>query len=79
MTAAKNKRGAKGGKGGGSGSGLVWVAPEASMSDAARLMVHHDVNLLPVCEGGEGGKVIGVVTRHDVMRALYASGSPFLK
>lgn len=54
---------------------LVSVSPATLMSDAARTMLHHDFNLLPVTEGG---KVVGVVTRHDVLRGLYASQSPFL-
>lgn len=52
------------------------VEPSAPMSAAARLMVKHGVNLLPVAEGG---RVVGVVTRHDVLRGLYASHSPFLE
>ena len=54
---------------------LVAVAPATPMAEAARLMLHHDVNLLPVAEAG---RVVGVVTRHDVLRGLYASESPFL-
>lgn len=34
------------------------------------------VNLLPVVESGN--KVVGVVTRHDILRGIYASKSPFL-
>ncbi len=33
------------------------------------------INMLPVVEGG---KVVGVLTRHDVLRGIYASKSPFL-
>jgi CBS domain-containing protein len=55
---------------------LISVAPSTPMSEAARLMLKHDVNLLPVAEGG---RVVGVCTRHDVLRGLYASQSPFLQ
>jgi CBS domain-containing protein len=34
------------------------------------------VNLLPVVESGN--KVVGIVTRHDILRGIYASKSPFL-
>lgn len=34
------------------------------------------VNLLPVVE--EGGNVVGIVTRHDILRGLYASKNPLL-
>jgi CBS domain-containing protein len=33
------------------------------------------VNLLPV---EQEGQVVGVLTRHDVLRGIYASKSPFL-
>jgi hypothetical protein len=49
--------------------------PPKQMSDAARLMLRHDINLLPVTEAG---RVVGIVTRHDVLRGLYSSHSPFL-
>ena len=51
------------------------VSPSAPMSEAARLLLHGGCNLLPVAEGG---RVVGVVTRHDVLRGMYASHSPFL-
>lgn len=55
---------------------LVSVTPSTPMSEAARLMLKHDINLLPV---QEAGRVVGVCTRHDVLRGLYASHSPFLE
>lgn len=39
------------------------------------MMLKHKVNSLPVVENG---KVVGVLTRHDVLRALIASHSPLL-
>lgn len=54
---------------------LVSVTPSTPMSEAARLMLKGDFNLLPVTEGG---RVVGIVTRHDVLRGMYASHSPFL-
>lgn len=55
---------------------LISVTPSTPMSDAARLMLKHDCNLLPVIEGGV---VVGVATRHDVLRGLYSGHSPFLE
>lgn len=52
------------------------VKPSALMSDAAQLMLHNDVNLLPVVE--EDGSVVGIVTRHDILRGIYASKNPLL-
>lgn len=55
---------------------VISIKPSAAMSDAAHLMLHHDVNLLPVVEADM--KVVGVVTRHDVLRGIYASKNPLL-
>jgi CBS domain-containing protein len=55
---------------------VVTVKPGAPMSEAAQLMVHNDVNLLPVVEAS--GSVVGIVTRHDILRGLYASDNPLL-
>lgn len=55
---------------------VVTVKPGAAMSEAAQLMVHNDVNLLPVVEAS--GNVVGIVTRHDILRGLYASDNPLL-
>lgn len=60
------------------GDKVVTVATDTSMAEAARLMLHHDVNLLPVLDSGKGGAVVGVVTRHDILRGIYASKSPLL-
>jgi CBS domain-containing protein len=56
--------------------GLVSATLSTPMSDAARLMLKNDVNLLPVTEDG---RVVGIVTRHDVLRGLYSSHSPYLE
>lgn len=51
------------------------VAPSTPMSDAAALMLAKKVNRLPVVENG---KVVGVLTRHDVLRGMYAAHNPLL-
>lgn len=56
---------------------VVTVGPAAPLSEAAQLMVHHDINLLPVVEG-PGRTVVGILTRHDILRGMYASKSPLL-
>eukprot|EP00955_Chlamydomonas_euryale_P058216 357001-Chlamydomonas_euryale.AAC.8 len=55
----------------------VSIVANASMADASRLMLAKKVNSLPVVDGGK--KVVGVVTRHDVLRALIASHSALLE
>ena len=45
------------------------------VNQAAKLMLHKKVNRLPVVDGG---KVVGVLTRHDILRGMISSHSPFL-
>lgn len=69
-------RGGKAGKGGGlkgKGAGeLVTARPDEPVSSAAARMARHHVNMLPVVEEA-GGRVVGALTRHDVLRGLYAT------
>jgi len=46
----------------------VTVAPDASVKEAARLIAEHKHNRLPVVDSD--GRVVGVVTRVDVLDAL---------
>jgi CBS domain-containing protein len=45
----------------------VVVAPDASVRDAAQMMLEHNIARLVVTEGGA---IVGIVTRHDVLAAL---------
>lgn len=54
---------------------VLSVKPDLPMSEAAQIMLQKQVNLLPV---EQDGQVVGVLTRHDVLRGIYASKSPFL-
>ncbi len=47
---------------------VVTIAPGESPMGAARLMIRHDVGRLPVVEDG---RMIGIVTRSDVMTYFY--------
>lgn len=49
---------------------VVDISPAASIHDAATLMADHKVNRLPVVEGG---RLVGIVTRGDIVRAIAAS------
>jgi CBS domain-containing protein len=49
----------------------VVVSPDATVHEAARLLVDRDVARLPVVD--EGGTVIGTIGRSDVVRALAQS------
>lgn len=46
---------------------VIVVAPEASVLDALKLMQEHDIHQVPVLDGG---RMIGLVTRADVIRQL---------
>lgn len=48
-------------------SPAVTVGPDASVAETASLMVGRGVNRLPVVEDG---KLVGIVTRHDLVRAF---------
>jgi CBS domain-containing protein len=45
----------------------VWIAPEASIREAARVMAERKIGCLPVLDGGE---LIGIVTETDVLRCF---------
>lgn len=49
-------------------SKVTSITPESSVDYAARLLVKHDIGRLPVLDGG---KLIGIVTRSDIMRYYY--------
>ena len=49
----------------------ITVAPDATVEEAARLISEHKHNRLPVVEHG---RLVGVVTRVDVLDALTAAG-----
>jgi CBS domain-containing protein len=46
---------------------VITIAPDEPIAAAAELIVAHDVSMLPVMDGE---KMVGVVNRHDVLRAL---------
>jgi tRNA nucleotidyltransferase (CCA-adding enzyme) len=50
---------------------VVTASPDMPLSDMERRMIEHDVGRLPVLEGG---RVVGVVTRSDLLRARCGSG-----
>jgi CBS domain-containing protein len=48
---------------------VVTVAPEATVSEAARLIMEHRIGGLPVVEGGR--KVVGFVAERDIVGAVH--------
>ena len=48
----------------------ITILPDASVTDATRLMTQHRINCLPVVS--KDGQVQGILTTTDLMQALYA-------
>jgi len=51
---------------------VVTVAPDTSVGEAAGLMVHQGIGCLPVVEGT---RLVGVVTKTDLLRCLHSMSS----
>ena len=49
---------------------LVTVAPEDTVEKAATLMVDKKISRLPVLD--ESGKMVGIISRRDIMGSLYS-------
>lgn len=49
---------------------VVTITPDALLEEALARMEEHDIGRLPVVEGG---RLLGIVTRSDALRALYGS------
>ena len=47
---------------------VLTITPDATVAEAARVMVIHDVNRLPVTDGD--GKSLGIISRLDVVAAF---------
>ncbi len=47
---------------------LLTIAADATVTDARKLMIEHDIGRLPVLEKG---KLIGIITRTDIIRLLH--------
>jgi CBS domain-containing protein len=50
-------------------TGVVTLPPDAAVSELTRLMSDHGLRVVPIVEGG---RLIGVVTRGDLLRAGHA-------
>ena len=48
----------------------ITVAPNATLAEAAALLLRHKIGCLPVV--GPGGEALGLVTETDLLRAAYA-------
>lgn len=53
--------------------GIITVPLKASVTEAHHLLVIHNIGRLPVVDGGN---IVGIVTRTDMLRALYPASLP---
>ncbi|MGH1418507.1 MAG: IMP dehydrogenase [Hyphomicrobiaceae bacterium] len=44
----------------------VTIAPDASLGEAFQLMAEHNISGIPVVDGGQNGRLVGIVTNRDV-------------
>ena len=51
---------------------VIWVAPDTPIAQIARLLEKHGVKRVPVLQGG---RLVGIVSRSNLVQALAASGS----
>ena len=49
---------------------VLWIAPHAPIKEVEQMMVRYNINAMPVLEN-EDGKLLGVITRQTVEKALY--------
>jgi acetoin utilization protein AcuB len=49
---------------------VITVGPDREARDAAQLMLEHKIGALPILEGG---RLIGIVTETDMLRAFVRS------
>lgn len=52
----------------------VFVTPDDSLVDAARLMVERNIGFLPVCESRDTRRAIGCLTDRDIVARAVAQG-----
>lgn len=54
----------------------TYIGPNATLSQAAHAMLAHKIHSLPVLD--DDGRVVGVVTQHDILRGMVAEQLPLL-
>jgi CBS domain-containing protein len=51
---------------------VVTAGPDATVEDLATMMTDNEVGRIPIVDAGR--KVIGIVTKHDLISAISSSG-----
>jgi CBS domain-containing protein len=58
------------------GLGVVFIAPDATVADAAKLLAKHRIGALVVVEGG--GLIAGILSERDIVRGVGEQGNQCL-
>jgi CBS domain-containing protein len=53
---------------------LLTISSNATLLDAATLMVENNIGLLVVCDAKDKSKLAGVISERDIMKALVSGG-----
>jgi CBS domain-containing protein len=48
---------------------VISVQPDTDISDIATLMIEKNINRVPVVD--KGNKLVGIITRHDIIKHIY--------
>lgn len=62
------------------GSLVHTIEPDATLGDVVQALVEHNIGALVVCqprEDGRPGRMLGIISERDILRACAASGSEF--
>lgn len=59
------------------GDSVVTIEPTATLAEASRLLAQHRIGAVVVT--GAGGRIVGIVSERDIVRALAAQGAQGLE
>lgn len=59
------------------GGSVITIEPTATLAEASRLLAQHRIGAVVVT--GAGGRIVGIVSERDIVRALAAQGAQGLE
>lgn len=59
------------------GGSVITIEPTATLAEASRLLAQHRIGAVVVT--GAGGRIVGIVSERDIVRALAAQGAQALE
>ncbi|MEX2642287.1 MAG: CBS domain-containing protein [Acetobacterales bacterium] len=61
---------------GGKGGTLITTAPDATVADVTGVLREHRIGAIPVVD--DGGRLVGIISERDIVRALPVRGATLL-